>query len=200
MAKYIGITGGIGSGKSAVGDYLLSLGYPVIDTDVISREVVQPGSDTLALLANTFGQDILLADGSLNRPEMARRVFTDVQKRKQLNAIMHPAIHRLVKERMAEVAHRPLVFLMVPLLYETGFQRFCNEVWLVQTSRQKQVERLTARDQIDEAFALKKIEAQMSDADRLAYSPKPIDNNGTLAALYRQVDELLAAEKPYDKS
>ena len=89
---------------------------------------------------------------------------------------------------------------MVPLLYETGFQRFCNEVWLVQTSRQKQVERLTARDQIDEAFALKKIEAQMSDADRLAYGPKPIDNNGTLAALYRQVDELLAAEKPYDKS
>ncbi|MFP5522079.1 dephospho-CoA kinase [Peptococcus simiae] len=191
MTKYIGITGGIASGKSAVGDYLASLGYPVIDADLIAREVVEPGRETLAALREAFGPGLLSPAGDLDRRALAAVIFKDDQKRAQLNQIMHPAIDRAMQKKMAAAQDQPLVFLMVPLLYETGFQKHCDEVWLVRVSRETQVRRLMARDDIDAGYADHKIKAQMTDEDRLAYGPQVINNDGDLDALHAQVDELL---------
>lgn len=191
MTKYIGITGGIASGKSAVGDYLVSLGYPVIDADLIAREVVEPGRETLAVLREAFGPGILSPAGDLDRRALAAVIFNDDQKRAQLNQIMHPAIDREMQKKMEAAQDQPLVFLMVPLLYETGFQKHCDEVWLVKVSRETQVRRLMARDDIDAGYADQKIKAQMTDEDRLAYGPQVINNDGDLAALQAQVDWLL---------
>lgn len=191
MTKYIGITGGIASGKSAVGDYLVSLGYPVIDADLIAREVVEPGRETLAVLREAFGPGILSPAGDLDRRALAAVIFNDDQKRAQLNQIMHPAIDREMQKKMEAAQDQPLVFLMVPLLYETGFQKHCDEVWLVKVSRETQVRRLMARDDIDAGHADQKIKAQMTDEDRLAYGPQVINNDGDLAALQAQVDWLL---------
>lgn len=194
MAKYIGITGGIASGKSAVGDYLAGLGYPVIDADLIAREVVEPGTETLKALGDHFGPAILSPDGQLDRQALAAAIYADDQKREALNQIIHPAIDREMHRQMAAAEAQPLVFLMVPLLYETGFQKHCDEVWLVTVSRATQLDRLMARDDIDPAYADRKIQAQMADADRLAYGPRLIHNDGDLPALYRQVDALLREE------
>lgn len=191
MTKYIGITGGIASGKSAVGDYLVSLGYPVIDADLIAREVVEPGRETLAVLREAFGPGILSPAGDLDRRALAAVIFNDDQKRAQLNQIVHPAIDREMQKKMEAAQDQPLVFLMVPLLYETGFQKHCDEVWLVKVSRETQVRRLMARDDIDAGHADQKIKAQMTDEDRLAYGPQVINNDGDLAALQAQVDWLL---------
>lgn len=185
----IGITGGIASGKSAVSHYLEEQGHPVIDTDILSREVIAEEA-IIEAIVQAFGEQVL-DNGRLSREKLGKCIFSDEEARKTLNAIMHPAILDRTKEVLGTYAKEELVFLVVPLLYETGFDVLCDEVWLVLTDSILKEKRLMARDDIDAAYAEQKIASQMDDATRLSYHPTVIHNNGTLAELHVQVDKLL---------
>lgn len=195
MAKIIGITGGIGTGKTAVSDYLAGLGYPIIDADVIARQVVEPGTIGLAQLVAFFGDEILLPDGALDRKALGRDVFAHEAHRRVLEAITHPLIDREVDRQLA-MASGEQVFLVAPLLFETEMQERCDEVWLVTTDPERQLERIIARDEVDRDLAEKKVASQLSDDERLRHRPVVLRNDGGLPDLYRQVDLLLAKGGP----
>lgn len=187
----IGITGGIASGKTAVSDYLQSLGYPVVDADKLSREIMAPGSPTLAEVHAAFGDGVFAEDGSLNRQALAQRIFADDTARRTLDAITHPTIARLAKARFAALKQEPMIFFVVPLLYESGMDALCDHVWLVHAEEGVRRMRLMARDDIDADYAAQKIKAQMSEAQRLAKAPEIIINNGDLSQLQANVREKL---------
>lgn len=187
----IGITGGIASGKTVVSDYLKRLGYPVVDADVLAREIMAPGSAVLAQIAEVFGQEMIAGDGSLDRAALGRRIFADAKAREDLDAITHPAIKALAEVRFAAYDDAPVVFFVVPLLYESGMDALCDRVWLVHADDSVRRDRLMARDSIDEAYATQKIASQMSEAERLARGPEVIFNDGDVGHLEAQVKELV---------
>ncbi|MEE0509716.1 MAG: dephospho-CoA kinase [Peptococcaceae bacterium] len=187
----IGITGGIASGKTAVSDYVKKLGYPVIDADELSREIMEPGSSVLDEVRMTFGEAVFQADGSLNRQALGRFVFSDREARQKLDAITHPAIARLAQKRFSEHQHDALVFFVVPLLYESGMDRYCDTVWLVHVDDTLREKRLMARDKIDVTYARQKMASQMTEIERLAHRPEVIRNDGDLEQLHKQVRVLI---------
>ena len=192
----IGITGSIASGKSVLTAYLLGLGYPVIDADAIAADLVRPGSDTLRQIAETFGDDVLQPDGELDRDKLGQLVFKDEDARRKLNDLMHPAIIRAMVE-LSENFHG-LVFFDIPLLFEEYDAIKANgldfdAVWLVDADEEVQLERLMARDNIDEAYAKEKIASQMPLEEKKSRAHAVFDNSGDLMNLYNQVDEVLEA-------
>ncbi len=192
----IGITGSIASGKSVLTAYLLGLGYPVIDADAIAADLVRPGSDTLKEIAESFGDDMLTSDGALDRDKLGQLVFKDEEARRKLNDLMHPAIIRAMVE-LSENFHG-LVFFDIPLLFEEYDAIKANgldfdAVWLVDADEEVQLERLMARDNIDEAYAKEKIASQMSLEEKKSRAHAVFDNSGDLMNLYNQVDEVLEA-------
>ena len=192
----IGITGSIASGKSVLTAYLLGLGYPVIDADAIAADLVRPGSDTLNEIAEVFGDDVLQPDGELDRDKLGQLVFKDEDARRKLNDLMHPAIIRAMVE-LSENFHG-LVFFDIPLLFEEYDAIKANgldfdAVWLVDADEEVQLERLMARDNIDEAYAKEKIASQMSLEEKKSRAHAVFDNSGDLMNLYNQVDEVLEA-------
>jgi dephospho-CoA kinase len=191
--RVIGLTGGIGSGKSAVTDCLLEKGYTVIDADVLAREVVVAGSEGLAAVVARFGEELLLPDGSLDRKGLAARVFSDEGARLDLNAILHGRIGREMRARLAErrEAGDAVVFLSVPLLLETGMQTGVDAVWLVDADEEERVRRIARRDGLRPQEARMRIAVQMPAAEKLRYASERIDNSGTPDDLRRAVDALL---------
>ena len=192
----IGITGSIASGKSVLTAYLLGLGYPVIDADAIAADLVRPGSDTLKEIAETFGDDMLDSDGALDRDKLGQLVFKDEDARRKLNDLMHPAIIRAMVD-LSENFHG-LVFFDIPLLFEEYDAIKANglefdAVWLVDADEEVQLERLMARDNIDEAYAREKIASQMPLEEKKSRAHAVFDNSGDLMNLYNQVDEVLEA-------
>src|SRR5437868_9602748 len=141
----IGLTGGIGSGKSTVADLFARRGVPIIDTDVIAREGVQPGEPALAELAREFGGDILAAEGGLDRTRLRSRVFDDAEARARLQAILHPRIRARARERI-DALRAPYCVIVVPLLVETGFDGMIDRVLVVDADEAHQLERAAARD------------------------------------------------------
>lgn len=182
----IGLTGGIASGKSTVARLFAALGVPVIDTDVIAREVVAPGTEGLAEIVAAFGAGMLKTDGSLDRRRLRKLVFADAQLRKTLEAITHPRI-RSATLAAAATAGGPYQLLVVPLLLETGFARHVDRVLVVDCSEEQQLERLLARDGGDATEARRILDAQMTAAERCAGADDLIRNDADLAALERQV-------------
>jgi dephospho-CoA kinase len=191
--RVIGLTGGIGSGKSVVTDYLLEKGYAVIDADVLAREVVAVGSEGLAAVVARFGESVLLPDGSLDRKGLAARVFSDESARAALNAILHARIGRAMRARLARrrAAGEPVVFLSVPLLLETGMQTAVDAVWLVDADEEERVRRIARRDGLRPQEARARIAAQMPTAEKLRYASDVLDNSGAPDDLRRTVDALL---------
>lgn len=189
----IGLTGSIATGKSAVTQYLLSKGYPVIDSDQIARTVVEKGSPVLKKIAETFGDDLILGTGELDRKALGAIIFSDEIARLKLNAITHPAInaemHRRIKGYQSE--GKKLIFCDVPLLFESEMTDDFDEIWLVFASESIQLERLMKRDRIAEETAISKINAQFSIEDKQDMADEVIMNNGTLEETYKQVDQLL---------
>src|SRR5258706_6847653 len=141
----IGLTGGIGSGKSAVADLFASRGVPIIDTDVIAREVVQRGEPALSELAREFGDEILDATGMLDRARLRQHVFDNASARTRLETVLHPRIRTPVRERLSAVTE-PYAVVVVPLLVETGFRDLIDRVLVVDAEEARQIERASARD------------------------------------------------------
>jgi dephospho-CoA kinase len=193
MAAYcIGLTGGIASGKTAVGRAFESLGIIVADADIAARDAVAPGSTGLAEVVAAFGTDILAADGSLDRAAMRRRVFGDDDARKRLEAIIHPRVRETLAHTCAQAAS-PYAIAAIPLLTEVGGRAaypWLQRILVVDVPVDTQRRRLLARDGIDAALAERMIAAQATREQRLAIADDVIVNGGTLEELQRRVAAL----------
>lgn len=185
----IGLTGGIASGKSTVADFFAELGAAIIDTDVIAREVVVPGSPALGEIREQFGDGVIRADGTLDRGEMRRIVFADNARRHALESILHPRI-RDETLRQADVAEGPYQIIVVPLLVDSPFQEFVDRILVVDCNPDEQLERLLQRDVGDMRQAKRIIAAQASRDERLAIADDVIDNSGALAETRERVEQL----------
>jgi dephospho-CoA kinase len=185
----IALTGGIASGKSAVASIFASLGVPVLDTDQIARDVVEPGSPTLNELIRVFGKEILGHGGRLDRAHMRQRVFNDPAQREQLEAIMHPAIREELA-RQSQAAGGEYQVHVIPLLVETGRSRVYDRVLVVDSSEEEQIKRLMARDSTDREHAARILAAQASRDERLAAADDVIVNMGSVEELPRFVQTL----------
>ena len=187
------LTGGIASGKSTVTRYLRSKGYPVIDLDVIAHQVVQAGSPGLALLVQHFGQNILSEDGELNRAMMGQMLFTNPQVKEKVNQLLHPLIFKQMDEEIEaeRLAGSQLVFLDIPLFFESSSAFDYNQVWVVYVEPEVQIERLMARNQLTRQQAMDRINSQMSLAEKAKRADQVLDNSSSPAALYATVDKLL---------
>lgn len=194
--KAIAITGSIATGKSTVSKYLIQQGYPVIDTDIISRIVVEKGTVGLERLKENFGEGIIQEDGTLNRKALSNIVFNDAASKEKLNQILHPLISKESKERMAaykEEGHS-LIFVDIPLYYEVDIDIPTDAVWLVYVSSDIQLERLMKRNLMSEEDARQLISNQISIQDKAKWSEIVIDNSNTLEETHKQIDQLLKAE------
>lgn len=185
----IGLTGGIGAGKSTASRLLERLGARIIDADALAREVVEPGRPALAELVDAFGQGILTDAGELDRPALAALAFATREDTARLNGIMHPAIGRLTQERFAEHADAAVVVHDVPLLVENGGSANYHLCLLVDAAAETRLERLTQSRGMDRADAQRRIDAQATDAQRYAACDLILDNNGAPQALEEAVSE-----------
>ncbi len=186
----VGLTGGIGSGKSTVGRRLEAKGALVIDADAITRELQQPGTEVFDRIVERFGPRVVGADGHLDRPAMAAVVFNDPDARRDLEAIVHPAVVAESQRRIASLGGEDRVVVYdVPLLVESRRLGF-DAVVVVDVDPEVAVRRLVEQRGMDEADVRARIASQASRGDRLAVAHRVIDNSGALVALDRQVDEL----------
>lgn len=191
--KIIAITGSIATGKSLVSNYLIENDYALVDTDKLSREVVEVGSTGLKALVESFGNRILQSDGSLDRKTFASIIFSDEKSRDLADSILHPLISDLARERLAAYQKRgcPIAFVDIPLYYEGQANIVVDSVWLVYTTETIQRERLMGRNNIDAQEAQKLINTQMSIETKANLADVVIDNTGSKQATYDQVDNLL---------
>jgi dephospho-CoA kinase len=190
MANWIlGVTGGIGSGKTAATDYFQTLGIVVVDADIVAREVVQPGQRALADIVQHFGQDVLAADGSLDRRKLREIVFTDVSQRQALEAITHPAIHAELI-RQLQMASSPYAILATPLLWETGQAKLVQHSLVIDVPEALQLQRASQRDGSSEAQIKAIMAAQLNRDQRLAKADDVISNTGSLQDLYAAINRL----------
>jgi dephospho-CoA kinase len=185
----IGLTGGIASGKSTISRMFAELGAEVIDTDEIARELVAPGSEGLAAVIEAFGAGVVAPDGGLDRRRMRQIVFDDAGKRRRLEAILHPMIRKTALERAAS-SEAPYVVLVVPLLFETGFDELVDRTIAVDCPESVQVERLVERDATSPEEAGKIVAAQMARLDRRARANDVIDSDSELSMTRARVREL----------
>ena len=188
----VGLTGGIGSGKSEVSRRLVSLGAVLVDADAVAREVVEPGTPGLAAVVEEFGEDILRPDGTLDRDRLGSIVFADDARRASLNAIVHPLVGRRMQELVEEAPEDAVVVYDVPLLAENDLAGLYDVVVVVDTPVEEQVRRLTELRGMTEEAARARIAAQATRERRRAVADRVIDNSGTLESLTAQVDKLWA--------
>ena len=188
----VGLTGGIGSGKSAVSSRLAQRGAVVIDSDALAREVVAKGTDGLAEVVEAFGDGVLTAEGELDRPAVGRIVFGDEAARRKLEAIIHPRVRARAAEIEASAPADAVVVHDIPLLVETGQADRFDVVLVVDTPVDVQLERLTTQRGMTETEAKQRIASQASREDRLAVADLVVDNSGTLADLDRRIGEVWA--------
>jgi dephospho-CoA kinase len=188
----IGVTGGIGSGKSAVCAAFERRGIPVIDTDQVAREVVLPGSEGLAEVVTAFGPSALTADGAMDRAAVRRLVFCDSANRIRLEAILHPRIRARVEEYLAQIT-APYCLLGIPLLVERGNRSQVDRVLVVDCPEELQLARVMARDKLTEEETRAIMRSQASRQERLAQADDVVMNAGELSALGLQIDALHAA-------
>lgn len=185
----VGITGGIGSGKSAVTDYLETKGVAVVDADKVARLVVEPGTAGLAAIAEIFGEEILLPGGELDRAALRKVVFDNPDKRKVLEGITHPLIREEIARQLSE-AKSPYVVLASPLLLESGQNSFADYVVVVDVPESVQLSRTMVRDDNSEELVKSIMAAQLDRETRLSRADMSISNDGTLEELYARVDDL----------
>ncbi len=186
----VGLTGGIGAGKSAVAQGLERRGAIVIDTDAIAREVVEPPSPVLDKIRTIFGDAVLRADGHLDRGALAGVVFADDRRREQLNQITHPEILKRVLARIGAYPPSAIVVVVAPLLYESGFDRNCEAVVAVTAPEELRIERVMRRDGAREQDVRARVRAQLGEAERAARATFVVRNDRDESALDRAIDDL----------
>ena len=187
----IGLTGGIGSGKTAASDHFARLGAHVIDTDLLCRELVEPGQPALSEIAEAFGPELLTDDGRLDRAQMRTHIFRDPTARKRLEDILHPRIRSEMLAR-AERSTAPYVVFVVPLLLETGQQELVDRVLVIDVPEALQRARVAARDYVSEQQIERILQSQVDRDTRLAAADDVIRNDRDIDTLYDAVEQLHA--------
>ena len=185
----IGLTGGIGSGKSAAADYFQSLGIQAIDADQASRDVVEPGEPALAQIAEHFGAEILLANGGLDRAKLREKIFSNPAEKQWLESLLHPLIRDRIVSFLRQ-ATSPYALLVSPLMVETGQTTMVDKVIVVDVPEEVQLSRTMARDNNDEALVRSIMANQASRERRLAAADFVITNDGDLAHMHQQIDAI----------
>jgi dephospho-CoA kinase len=183
----VGLTGGIGSGKTAASDYLASLGIGVVDADVVARDIVAIGQPALDQIVQYFGSDILQADGSLNRSALRAIVFNQPSERKVLESITHPAIRQRIQQQLTN-STSPYTLLVSPLLFESGQYQFANRSLVIDASEDLQRQRASQRDGVSSEQIASIMAAQLTRAERLQKADDVVINHGDLDELYQQLD------------
>ena len=188
----IAVTGGIGSGKSLVCDFLAEKGLFVLSADDLSRLAVEPGTEAHAKIAGHFGDSVLMPDNTINRPALRRMISTDPEARKALESFIHPEVFRQMAEKLAvaEKKGEPLVVVEVPLLYESGFDAFFDGVILVRVDTERRIERIMSRDNVSREDAIAMMNIQMPDHEKSKRADFIVDNNGSEAETRQSVERL----------
>jgi len=194
MTIIIGLTGSIGTGKSMIAKRFKTLQIPVVDADLIARQVVEPGEEAYDRIVDTFGEAILQKDKTLDRKALGAIVFQNEEKRQQLNNIVHPAIRKeMLKQRDAYVASgATCVVLDIPLLYESKLTHFVDKVIVVSVNPDVQLQRIVERDEGTEKEAKQRIQSQIPVKEKAEMADAVIDNNGTIASSYEQLHHILS--------
>ena len=196
MTKIIGITGGIASGKSVVTDFLRSQGYQVIDADQVVHELQKPGGRLYQVLLSEFGTEILLADGQLDRKKLGTLLFSRPNLLEKSSRLQNDIIREeLALKRNQLAATEELFFMDIPLLFEQEYEDWFDQVWLVDVSKDTQLERLMTRNNLSQEEAQRRIAAQLSLEEKRQRAEIVIDNNGALSATLKQVQAFLDKER-----
>jgi dephospho-CoA kinase len=185
----IGLTGGIGSGKTTVADMLANHGVPVIDADEIARALVAPHQPAYDEIIEAFGRDIVDGDGNIDRDKLRRLVFDDTQRRRELEAILWPRVRTEIHHQSVEL-DAPYCIIVIPLLIEADQLDLVERVLVVDLDEEKQVQRVGARIGLSEAEVRKIIAAQIERSERLRHADDVIENNADMASLKAQVEKL----------
>ncbi|MCX8650091.1 dephospho-CoA kinase [Gilliamella sp. B2776] len=189
MPYIVALSGGIASGKSTIANLFAQLGVPIIDADVIAKQVVQIGTDAYKQIVKHFSQEILLPNNELDRSQLREIIFNNDHERLWLNNLLHPIIQEQTQIQIAQQTTAYVIWV-VPLLVENNLHHYADKVLMVDTPEQLQLERLIQRDNIDKLLAQKMISSQISSQKRLTYADDIIVNNGDLTLLTAQVNKL----------
>lgn len=192
--KIVGITGGIGSGKTTVTEFLKGRGYRVVDADMIARKIVEPGTQVLGELVAYFGNVILQPDGALNRQKLAELAFINPNQKGVLDRITHGAILNQIAKQIETIQTQQnpaLVFVDAALLIETGLYKKMDEVWLIIAHETLRIQRVVDRDRLDTESVKQRIRNQMSDEEKARHSFRIINNSGTKEDLYDTIEKIL---------
>lgn len=187
----IGLTGGIASGKSTVTGSFRDREVPVIDADILGHRTYDPGTETFEAVVRAFGPELVAADGSIDRKVLGGKVFGKPDELKRLTDIVWPGIRKLASEQLAEfeTAGNSIVVLEAAVLFEAGWEDLADEVWVVVVEPEQAIQRLAARNGLDEAAARARIDSQLSNAERTARADVVIENNGTLDELQARIQD-----------
>ncbi|WP_062566179.1 dephospho-CoA kinase [Pseudoalteromonas shioyasakiensis] len=190
MANWVlGLTGGIGSGKSAVSAMFEELGIQVVDADIVAREVVEPGSVGLTKITAHFGDEILTSNGTLDRAKLRAIIFADESQKQWLNNLLHPLIRESMLSQLKQATSN-YVILVAPLLFENGLEKYCNHTLLIDVPVDVQITRTTARDNVSVELAKQIIASQMSRADKQQKAGDILDNNRPLEEVKTDAQKL----------
>ena len=198
--KVIGITGGIGAGKSTVSGYLASLGYPVFDADEVSRGLTAAGSPVVDELAETFGEEILVRKGVLSREKLAEIVFSDPDKNRKLMQIVTMKVREAGQKWISDYRKKEkydIIILDIPLLFETGSEDLCDAVWFITADDVVRRRRVMERDGVTAEQVERRMRSQMPEKEKAERSDEIVDNSRGVEELHRTVDALL---KKYDRT
>ncbi len=185
----IGLTGGIGSGKSVASDKFASLGITVVDADVASRTVVEPGKPALKEIEDHFGPEVLEKNGTLNRSKLREIITSNAKERKWLESVLHPRIGEQITKEISE-SKSPYTLFVAPLLLETNSQAMCSRIVVVDVPQEIQIKRTAQRDQVSSDQVEKLVSAQMKRDSRLERADDVLSNTGTIEELEKKVEEL----------
>ncbi|WP_228061331.1 dephospho-CoA kinase [[Phormidium] sp. LEGE 05292] len=192
--RKIGLTGGISTGKTTVSNYLVNTYHlPILDADIYAREAVQIGSPILDKIAQRYGTEILLPDGTLNRQKLGEIIFPNNEERIWLEQQIHPYVRERFAEAMNQLPSNSTVILVIPLLFEAKLTNLVTEIWVVFVEEQQQIERLMQRNNLTLEQAKARINSQMPLAEKCQKADIILDNSGSLEYLYQQIDAALAS-------
>ncbi len=201
MTLVIGLTGGIASGKSTVSQMIKEKGIRVVDADIIAKEAVSKGSAALHQIVQTFGEEVLLPNGELNRQQLGAIIFSDEEKRKKLNAIVHPEVRKEMLEQRDEGVsnNETFVVLDIPLLFESKLEGLVDRIIVVYTTPDLQLSRLMNRNDLSEEEALKRIHSQQPLEEKCQKADRVIENTKDLAFMRKQLENILNEWEHTDK-
>ena len=190
MSYVIGLTGGIGSGKTLISDHFATFDIPIIDTDIIARQIVEPKQGALAELVSCFGERILLPDGHLNRSELRSLAFASPKNKQALDNITHPAIRKETAQQVALVTDAYCLVVITLLNKNSPFFSLLQRVLVVTANRDTKIERVKKRSQLTKQEVVRIMETQLDDTERLSFADDVIENDSTIEHAYNQVEKL----------